>query len=493
MDDVKDFFKGVFKKTDKEKEKKFQGQGHVIGTKADEERRKAEASAARPSSSKAPAPAAAARPETTYASTQNPFARPVSFQGPGYRLSQEPTSSAGRVDAATAAAIAAAERAAGPTKSNTTKRPLSSTPSSGIASSSSTNPSSANRPASSTGNRIIDAPSSRAPAASDIQSRVQAGRVLAASTGASPETLDQLGAALVRLVNDVELAQRSVPIMGTILRNVAKDPTNPKFRRLRLGNPKIQELVVNADGGLEYLQAAGFALEFTDLPDGSGTEGWAVLPESQPAIKQAEAGAAWLSALVVDQQSTPSSAGGQPNSQPLAAATDTEFGPSNRNTQVFTPAVAPPPAAMSHPDESFFKATPSELKEQARLQRQRLEESQQLKTKAMREAEAAARRPQHKAAQVRVRLPDGLILQGRFGAGEPVAAVAEWVLGCLAPPAAPFQLLEPGVREPLASRGAAVGVAEAGLTPSALLNLRWSGGASSTLRADLLQMTTPLQ
>ena len=40
MDDVKDFFKGVFKKTDKEKEKKFQGKGHVIGTKADEERRK---------------------------------------------------------------------------------------------------------------------------------------------------------------------------------------------------------------------------------------------------------------------------------------------------------------------------------------------------------------------------------------------------------------------------------------------------------------------
>ncbi len=35
-------------------------------------------------------------------------------------------------------------------------------------------------------------------------------------------------------------------------------------RKLRLGNKKIQEEVVNVSGGIEFLQAAGFQLVFDD-------------------------------------------------------------------------------------------------------------------------------------------------------------------------------------------------------------------------------------
>jgi hypothetical protein len=52
----------------------------------------------------------------------------------------------------------------------------------------------------------------------------------------------------------------------------------------------------------------------------------------------------------------------------------------------------------------------------------------------------AARRPHYKVASVRVRLPDGLMLQGQFGAQEAVGAIAEWVSESLAEPSTPFQV-----------------------------------------------------
>lgn len=43
-----------------------------------------------------------------------------------------------------------------------------------------------------------------------------------------------------------------------LLRNVKADPANQKFRRVRLGNPKVQQAVVAVKGGLELLHAVGF-------------------------------------------------------------------------------------------------------------------------------------------------------------------------------------------------------------------------------------------
>lgn len=44
----------------------------------------------------------------------------------------------------------------------------------------------------------------------------------------------------------------------SILGNLLRDPSNDKFRRLRLSNPAFQSRVASVHGGMELLAAAGF-------------------------------------------------------------------------------------------------------------------------------------------------------------------------------------------------------------------------------------------
>ena len=56
-------------------------------------------------------------------------------------------------------------------------------------------------------------------------------------------------------------------------------------------------------------------------------------------------------------------------------------------------------------------------------------------TKAMREKLAGGdRSPSPTWGTVRVRMPEGLLLQGEFGAAEPCAAVFAWLTDCLQDP-----------------------------------------------------------
>ena len=55
-----------------------------------------------------------------------------------------------------------------------------------------------------------------------------------------------------------------------------------------------------------------------------------------------------------------------------------------------------------------------------------------LMTRAMREKLNVGKRPHYSTSNVRVKMPEGLLLQGKFGAKEPVTAIFDWVTGCLA-------------------------------------------------------------
>lgn len=144
----------------------------------------------------------------------------------------------------------------------------------------------------------------------------------------------------------------------------------------------------------------------------------------------------------------------------------------------------------------FFDRTPADLKaEYVRLSAARAE-GQLFKlrpkgppaTSPEQEAAAAA----GKVATVRVRFPEGVLLEGRFGGREPAAAVHTWVSECLDPvtgAGAMFDLVLPD-RRPLGMGGS---VAAAGLLPAVLLNFRRTdvglgpgGGSSSGRQQSLL-------
>jgi len=64
-----------------------------------------------------------------------------------------------------------------------------------------------------------------------------------------------------------------------------------------------------------------------------------------------------------------------------------------------------------------------------------------LMTRAMQEKLTAGRAVNYVSCLVRVRLPEGLLLQGHFKAGEGVAAVFDWISDCMADPSATYELV----------------------------------------------------
>lgn len=75
------------------------------------------------------------------------------------------------------------------------------------------------------------------------------------------QSLDHVGAqatASVEVRTAVGQLQSGPPgcsdTLQKILLNIVRNPTDPKYKKIRLGNPKIQAAVVDVDGGLELLQ-----------------------------------------------------------------------------------------------------------------------------------------------------------------------------------------------------------------------------------------------
>lgn len=61
-----------------------------------------------------------------------------------------------------------------------------------------------------------------------------------------------------------ELVSGSVEIVLKLLNNIVREPENAKFRRIRMGNAKIKEAVVDVAGGIELLEFVGFELKEED-------------------------------------------------------------------------------------------------------------------------------------------------------------------------------------------------------------------------------------
>ncbi|KAK3238192.1 hypothetical protein CYMTET_51778 [Cymbomonas tetramitiformis] len=132
------------------------------------------------------------------------------------------------------------------------------------------------------------------------------------------------------------------------------------------------------------------------------------------------------------------------------------------------------------------------LKAETSSRRAKIEESKQLTTRAYKEKLAAAKRSVHSTATVRIRLPDGVILQGCFGAREQVSELFHFVTDALRLPL-PFELFAAAAKVPLADTeaGRPRTFASASLAPSTLLYLKWSDKNDQepvpVLRQELMQ------
>uniref|UniRef100_A0A0V0ICL9 Putative UBX domain-containing protein 6-like n=1 Tax=Solanum chacoense TaxID=4108 RepID=A0A0V0ICL9_SOLCH len=280
----------------------------------------------------------------------------------------------------------------------------------------------------------------------------------------------------------------SVEVVVKLLKNIGKEPTNAKFRKIRMGNPKIKEAIGDVVGGVELLEFVGFELKE------EGGEIWGVMdvPSEEQLVKLKNV----VSLLEPKKVEELASA-----SQVKAASEPVEPKKIDRQIKVFFSVPESVAAKIVLPD-SFFNLSHEELRREAEMKRKKLEESKLLIPKSFREKQAKAARKKYTKSIIRIQFPDGVLLQGVFLPSEPTSALYEFVSSALKEPSLEFDLLHPVLvkRRVIphfpATGERAITLEEEDLIPSALLKFKpieTDSVVFTGLCNELLEISEPLE
>ncbi|XP_062493122.1 UBX domain-containing protein 6 [Pezoporus occidentalis] len=253
---------------------------------------------------------------------------------------------------------------------------------------------------------------------------------------------------------DRERVRVGLETMAKYLDNICLHPEEEKYRKIKLQNKVFQERISCLEGIHGFFQAVGFETKTLPVPGQEGTEEYYVLREEALAR---------LDELRRHKEQLLSS-------EPLRARLD-------RQRCVFKPS---PAAARFELPPDFYSLTAEELRREQRLRTEAVEKASMLRTKAMREKEEQREMRKYNYTLLRVRFPDGYLLQGTFYARESVSALYTFVREALREDWLPFELLGPGGLK-LTDENLAFN--ECGLVPSALLTLAWDAAVMADIRA----------
>ncbi|XP_022105559.1 UBX domain-containing protein 6-like [Acanthaster planci] len=230
-----------------------------------------------------------------------------------------------------------------------------------------------------------------------------------------PENPLEASAKMVHTYNkDKERRQAGIDIMCKYLDNVCSNPGEEKYQKIRLGNRTYQEKVACLEGSQEFLQAVGFFPKM--LPHQENEEAFLVLtPEAAAKTEQLHSACELLR-----------------TTQPLKATL-------HRDMKIYRKSSH---ASQFRLPPDFYRLTPEEVKREQQLRTEEVERNAMLRTKAMREAEAQKNLRQYRYALIRVRFPNGILLQGTFRASENLSAVMEFTRGALINDWQPFVLTD---------------------------------------------------
>ncbi|XP_076060811.1 UBX domain-containing protein 6-like [Oratosquilla oratoria] len=226
------------------------------------------------------------------------------------------------------------------------------------------------------------------------------------------------------------------------IENIVSNPTEEKFQKIRLSNKAFQERVAPIEGTQQFLQAAGFTIN--ELPFNDTTESFWVFSDASE--EQLNALEQLRDALV--------------SAEPIKPQLD-------RSTQVLLPAEA---AKYTDLPPEFFNLTVEELKKEQQLRTDAVERNMMLRTKAMREREELREMRKYRFALIRIRFPDGLILQGTFYVYEKFGNVLLFIRENLVQDWRPFILNLSGGGKIDEEEQSLV---ELRLVPAVLLNFSW--------------------
>lgn len=237
----------------------------------------------------------------------------------------------------------------------------------------------------------------------------------------------------------------AVALLKKILRNLIQNPSEPKVRKLNLTNAKVQEGIVNVPGAMEVLDVCGFKLKEEQL-----------VYEAALTMKLPKNALLLLNRYFPEPK--PQSESLQPEPLPIPKR--------ERKTQL----VLMKPTVVELPDWFFERATLEIKAEYASMMKKKAQD-ETLMTRAQRERLKEPTK-QFSFATIRVRLPEGVMLQGEFNAEEPAIRIHEWLTEHLRDPTRPFELYLPS----RAILGIKRTVKQLELMPAALLSFHWPDG-----------------
>ncbi|XP_031460119.1 UBX domain-containing protein 6 isoform X1 [Phasianus colchicus] len=254
---------------------------------------------------------------------------------------------------------------------------------------------------------------------------------------------------------DREKVRVGVETMAKYLDNIYLHPEEEKYRKIKLQNKVFQERINCLEGIHRFFQSVGFETKTLPVPGQETTEEYYVLKEEM--LTKLEDLKDYKEQLL--------------SCEPLRLQLD-------RQLCVFKPS---PEAARFELPNDFYNLTAEEIKREQRLRTEAVEKASMLRTRAMREKEEQREMRKYNYTLLRVRFPDGYLLQGTFYAREPVSVLYNFVREALRDNWLPFELLGPGglklTEENLAFN-------ECGLVPSALLTLAWDAAVMSDIEAS---------
>ncbi|XP_024133856.1 UBX domain-containing protein 6 [Oryzias melastigma] len=254
---------------------------------------------------------------------------------------------------------------------------------------------------------------------------------------------------------DKEKVKAAVEIISKYVENICKNPTEEKYRKIKLSNKVFQEKVRCVEGSREFLQALGFISIMLPVDGQEEEEEFLVLPEASPDALE----------LMKEQRDR------LQRGEPVRAKLD-------RQPQAFKPS---PHAQRFELPPEFYNLTAEELRKEQQQRSELLEKNAMLRTKAMREKDEQRERKKYNYTLLRVRLPDGNLLQGTFYAWDRLPVLFEFVRESLVDGWQPFELIAPGGQKLKESEG--VSFVESNLVPAALITFAWDAAVQADIAA----------
>ncbi|KAK6176724.1 hypothetical protein SNE40_014967 [Patella caerulea] len=259
------------------------------------------------------------------------------------------------------------------------------------------------------------------------------------------EEPEMSSALMIQTLNkDREKVKVCIETLAKYIDNVINHPDEEKYRRIRVNNKAFQERVISLKGTEEFLQAVRFQLK--TLPHEDHEEDFYVLEDEAASDIDRLKGIKEVLAMA----------------EPIKPQLD-------RSIKVFHPSSSTTASKFNIPNE-FYAISPEEIKKEQLRRNEAVEKLGMLRTKAMRERDEQRELRKYRFTLLRVRLPDGIILQGTFRALEKLSALLDFVRENLVNDWMPF-LLSSSTGEKLLEED--LTLAELGLVPAAVVNFAW--------------------